>query len=222
MLQQSQCAETADWRNELTIQSQFERIHHLERQLGFERQARLVLESQAHDQKNVQNLRDEVTRLRKEAEATRNEVQGARKEAKNARHQASVAENGLQTSEMERLKLEFQLDRERTKLHALQKKAQSQSPGVANLENAVYARYCSQWGLFGRMRATQSVQGAEVFRFGDVPWPVFTFPTSPEGITKTEVRRFIAVSGTVGQEENLRKQVKDWLLVWHPDKFQGR
>ncbi|KAF8606807.1 hypothetical protein BDV93DRAFT_553272 [Ceratobasidium sp. AG-I] len=219
-------ADTADWRNELTIQSQFERIQHLEQQLASERQTRLVLESQVQDQMNIENLRREITRARKETEAVRREVQSARNEANDAKRQASVAESKLQTSEMDRLKLEFLLDRERIKLRDLQKKSQSQSPEVATLESAVLARHFNQWDLFGRIRAAQTVEGGgvaerEVFRFEDVPWPVFALPESPEGITKVEVRRFVVASAAPGQERSLKRQVKDWLLIWHPDKFQG-
>lgn len=223
-------SETADWRNELTIQSQTERIHHLERQLASERQTRLGLESQIRDQRNVENLRREVGRAWKEAESARRAVESMRTEVRDSKERANVAEVKLHDSEMDRIKLEFQLHGERMKVQTLQKKAQAPSTQVGALENAVYTRYRNQWRLFGRLRALESLEDGEVvgvgevLRFEDVPWPVFTLPVTPEGITKAEVRRFMDVSAAAGEGEgkSIRKRVKDWLLVWHPDKFEGQ
>ncbi|KAG8693079.1 hypothetical protein FRC09_010758 [Ceratobasidium sp. 395] len=87
------------------------------------------------------------------------------------------------------------------------------------LEAAASERYKWQWELFARLAHSSSAE--PVLSFKNIPWPTFNLLLRPEDITKKEIRRFIEVL-SASQPEKFKRKVKEWLLVWHPDKFCGR
>jgi hypothetical protein len=141
------------------------------------------------------------------------------------------AETRLFESQRECRKAEGQLELEREKIRRAEETIKrlegmmgmqgAQSAGV--LEAAAYVRYRSQWDFMRRLAGSSQAQvQGPVFKFSDVPWPMFRLPATPEDITKGEVQRFLRASPGSKTEKSTRKVVKEWLLVWHPDKFCGR
>ncbi|EJU04916.1 hypothetical protein DACRYDRAFT_104809 [Dacryopinax primogenitus] len=68
---------------------------------------------------------------------------------------------------------------------------------------------------WGRMAELERV------RWEDVPWPVFEHPSAPEELTGERMREFL-FSDAHSSGKGKKERVREALLRWHPDKFEGR
>lgn len=59
-------------------------------------------------------------------------------------------------------------------------------------------------------------------RFSDIPWPVFTVITTTAMITEERVSEFILHQVDKGNPKARKERIREALLRWHPDKFEGK
>ncbi|KDN47267.1 hypothetical protein RSAG8_03746, partial [Rhizoctonia solani AG-8 WAC10335] len=57
--------------------------------------------------------------------------------------------------------------------------------------------------------------------FRDIPWPLLRTPTGPESITPQAVGAFI-LSPLHSQDKSRKERLRNAMLRWHSDKFEGR
>ncbi|EJU00530.1 hypothetical protein DACRYDRAFT_53973 [Dacryopinax primogenitus] len=57
--------------------------------------------------------------------------------------------------------------------------------------------------------------------FTDLPWPCYPAPLSPEDLKPLPIQRFI-LSPSHSASQGAKERVRQALLRWHPDKFEGR
>ncbi|KZV86431.1 hypothetical protein EXIGLDRAFT_622007, partial [Exidia glandulosa HHB12029] len=60
--------------------------------------------------------------------------------------------------------------------------------------------------------------------FASVPWPVHPQPASADDLTLEAVAAFLLSDTLPGQygEKPKKQRLKEALLLWHPDRFEGR
>lgn len=59
-------------------------------------------------------------------------------------------------------------------------------------------------------------------RFGDIPWPVFAVVSTTATITEERISEFILHEVEKGNSKVRRERIREALLRWHPDKFEGK
>ncbi|KAG9077956.1 hypothetical protein FS749_010121 [Ceratobasidium sp. UAMH 11750] len=200
------------WDTLFTVQAQEERCRFLEHQLAAERQVQAgYLEESSVMQQTFEALSMAAAQNRKDLEQEK--------------ARASRAEKKAQESERQRLKLENLLEEEREKMRRVEDKLKvlegsikSEGLAVRQLDSLARRRYENQWDLLTRLARSPE----PMLSFKDIPWPTFNIPQRPEDITRKEVQRFVEASQAVKSGKFGRKVTKEWLLVWHPDKFCGR
>ncbi|KAG8733037.1 hypothetical protein FRC10_000467 [Ceratobasidium sp. 414] len=203
------------WDALFTIQAQAERCRFLEHQLSIERQAQA-------------GFLEESNMMRQTLQALSTTAKQNRKDLEQEMARAARAEKRAQESERQRLKLENLLEEEREKKQRAEDKMKTLKDGlksegalaVRQLEAVACGRYKNQWDLL--MRLARSLNEKPMLSFKDIPWPTFNLSLQPEDITKKEVQRFVEASQASRPEKFKRRVTKEWLLVWHPDKFCGR
>ncbi|KAF8583826.1 hypothetical protein K439DRAFT_1653375 [Ramaria rubella] len=64
-------------------------------------------------------------------------------------------------------------------------------------------------------------------KFRDVPWPVFSVPTTTEDLTTERICSFLLYGLDMDRDATLgsktrKERIREALLRWHPDKFEGK
>jgi hypothetical protein len=118
-----------------------------------------------------------------------------------------------------------QARRERERERALLKLAETRTLEKKAFEEA-WSIYESRWMLMNFATRSspiiiQSAPGNLTLSFRDIPWPLLHPPSSCDGITTIAIRRFLA-SEHQASDKSLRDRIKEALLRWHPDRFEGR
>ncbi|TDL17552.1 hypothetical protein BD410DRAFT_729914 [Rickenella mellea] len=57
--------------------------------------------------------------------------------------------------------------------------------------------------------------------FKTIPWPTLKVPTSPEDLSTNTIGPFL-LSPHHSQAKSNRDRIKEQLLRWHPDRFEGK
>ncbi|EJD54122.1 hypothetical protein AURDEDRAFT_157377 [Auricularia subglabra TFB-10046 SS5] len=84
---------------------------------------------------------------------------------------------------------------------------------------AARAEYIDNWA-----RLQASAPANLKLSFATVPWPVHPSPRSAEDLTLDAIAAFLLAdsrSGS-GDEKPKKQRLKEALLLWHPDRFEGR
>ncbi|KAH7105134.1 hypothetical protein BKA62DRAFT_691758 [Auriculariales sp. MPI-PUGE-AT-0066] len=69
-------------------------------------------------------------------------------------------------------------------------------------------RYEAAWATLS------SIASSRLLRWYDIPWPLLSPPSRVEQLTREEVEKFFSL--------NDRRDLREALLRWHPDRFDGR
>ncbi|CAE6466155.1 unnamed protein product [Rhizoctonia solani] len=75
--------------------------------------------------------------------------------------------------------------------------------------------YELRWSALSVASSTQPIG------FRDIPWPLLRIPTGPEAITPQAVGAFI-LSPLHSQDKSRKERLRNAMLRWHSDKFEGR
>jgi hypothetical protein len=118
-----------------------------------------------------------------------------------------------------------QARRERERERALLKLAEARALEKKAFEEA-WSVYESRWMLLNFATRSspiiiQSAPGNLTLSFRDIPWPLLHPPSSCDGITTVAIRMFLA-SEHQSSDKSLRDRIREALLRWHPDRFEGR
>jgi hypothetical protein len=118
-----------------------------------------------------------------------------------------------------------QARRERERERALLKLAEARALEKKAFEEA-WGVYESRWMLLNFATRSspiiiQSAPGNLTLSFRDIPWPLLHPPSSCDGITTVAIRMFLA-SEHQSSDKSLRDRIREALLRWHPDRFEGR
>lgn len=118
-----------------------------------------------------------------------------------------------------------QARRERERERALLKLAEARALERKAFEEA-WSVYESRWMLLNFATKTSPLVGSTspgnlTLSFRDIPWPLLHPPRTCEGITTVAIRMFLA-SEHQANDKSSRERIKEALLRWHPDRFQGR
>ncbi|KDQ17616.1 hypothetical protein BOTBODRAFT_29791 [Botryobasidium botryosum FD-172 SS1] len=81
--------------------------------------------------------------------------------------------------------------------------------------------YESLWDALARSTTKSTSHSSKSLSFRDIPWPLFQTPKSPVAITPHNVAAFL-LSPTHSAQKTRRERLRRALLLWHPDKFEGR
>lgn len=87
----------------------------------------------------------------------------------------------------------------------------SQSTGKDNVVRA-WNKYESDW---------TNLKEHAVLRFRIIPWPLLKAVTTTDEITANAVGALV-LSPHHSQEKKARDRLKEQLLRWHPDRFEGK
>lgn len=80
-----------------------------------------------------------------------------------------------------------------------------------------WAYYESRWKI-----CSSHEKPDKPFVFKDIPWPMFAVPSKTESLSAERISAFL-FEGVNGNEPKLRRErVREALLRWHPDKFEGK
>jgi len=62
---------------------------------------------------------------------------------------------------------------------------------------------------------------ANLLAFQDIPWPVTSQVLSPTFLTAERIEKFI-LSPSHSSDRTRKQRIRDSMLLWHPDKWEGR
>lgn len=87
---------------------------------------------------------------------------------------------------------------------------------------AARADYSDRWA-----RLQASAPAGLTLSFATVPWPVHPPPSSADDLTPDAIAAFLLAdsrsgSGSAAGEKPKKQRLKEALLLWHPDRFEGR
>lgn len=170
-----------------------------------------------------QTLRDSIREKEELLARLRETTRRAEKERE--RVIEALALKARAKEEMERREKERLLEKERLVHQQLWKKRRRSSK--IGPENA-WELYETRWDALATStaRTTSSRPHAvaplpKPLSFRDIPWPLFQVPKSPALITPHNVAAFL-LSPTHSAQKTRRERLRCALLLWHPDKFEGR
>ncbi|KZT59552.1 hypothetical protein CALCODRAFT_481443 [Calocera cornea HHB12733] len=123
-----------------------------------------------------------------------------------------------------RTKAELSRRREEERLRALAaaERARRQQEAEERVLAQAWEGYEARWAELALLSPTSpGASGTVGMGFSDLPWPCSPAPSSPADLSPIKVQRFIlspSHSPSLGPKERVRQA----LLRWHPDKFEGR
>ncbi|KZO91637.1 hypothetical protein CALVIDRAFT_339512 [Calocera viscosa TUFC12733] len=113
-------------------------------------------------------------------------------------------------------------EEERLRLHAEAERRRRQQEAEERMLANAWEEYEARWAELALLSpSSPGAPGTVGMNFCDLPWPCHPPPSSPGELTPIRVQRFIlspSHSPALGPKERVRQS----LLRWHPDKFEGR
>lgn len=180
-----------------------------QRQADFERQrdlARRTLEQVQREKAAAQAAREKAAIDAQLAAARQaDEERQRRKQAARVAAEQAAAEHRRALAEIERQKGEERRQREADRL----RREQSQRKRTWD----AWERYDERWASLGE-------KGTDL-TFADIPWPTSIQPRSPSDISSFAIKNFV-LSPLHSTDKSTRQRLREQLLRYHPDRFEGR
>ncbi|CAE6426085.1 unnamed protein product [Rhizoctonia solani] len=173
-----------------------------EAELRAQEERRAAEEQLAREQ---QRRADEERRLREEQRAD----EARRREAAERREREERARYEQQKRETEDRKRRWANDPAYERASRTQQS--TREPSALDAWNS----YELRWSALSVASSNQPIG------FRDIPWPLLRVPTGPESITPQAVGAFI-LSPLHSQDKPRKERLRNAMLRWHSDKFEGR
>ncbi|KAJ1301987.1 hypothetical protein OPQ81_000822 [Rhizoctonia solani] len=152
-----------------------------------------------------QRRAEEERRLREEQRAE----EARRREAAERREREERARYEQQKRENEERKRRWASD------PSFERVARAQQPTREVSALDAWNAYELRWSALSVASPNQPIG------FRDIPWPLLRIPTGPESITPQAVGAFI-LSPLHSQDKSRKERLRNAMLRWHSDKFEGR
>ncbi|KAF8674990.1 hypothetical protein RHS04_06972 [Rhizoctonia solani] len=152
-----------------------------------------------------QRRAEEERRLREEQRAE----EARRREATERREREERARYEQQKREGEERKRRWASD------PSYERASRAQQPTREPSALDAWNSYELRWSALSVASSNQPIS------FRDVPWPLLRVPTGPESITPQAVGAFI-LSPLHSQDKSRKERLRNAMLRWHSDKFEGR